>query len=560
MIILRGIPASAGFALGRVFVYSDTELPLVPRYVVSALDIPAQWKRMEAAVEVCAAKLQSQIDRLSPDADKVQFDIITVHLLMLHDPDFLDQVKDRLFNGKENVEWAVWSIARNMVEKLMESGDDYLRERAADITDMSNMLIRRLLSIEEVSLSALREEVVVVTRDLSPSQALAMNRKFVKGIIMESGSYTSHTAILARAFEIPAVVGIPAVMKVVQKGNVVAIDGGTGEVVVEPDTAKKEGIRQAMTRHRQERESLLALRDVDAVTKDGKKIRLKANIQMAEEADAAFAYGAEGIGLFRSEFLFLTPGESMDEDRQTAVYTQVAQAAKGRSVVIRTCDAGGDKVLPDGHQYQYEEKNPLLGWRAIRLSLAMPELFKAQLRAILKASAYGDVRVMFPMISGLEELEKALSLLDECKADLRRQGAAFDENIKVGSMIEIPSAAIAADILAPKCDFFSIGTNDLMQYALAVDRGNERVNYLADPHHPAFLRLINMTAAAGSNARIPVSICGEAGGNPELTPLLIGLGIDELSMIAAQIPQVKNVIRSVRLSDCENLARKALKK
>jgi phosphotransferase system enzyme I (PtsI) len=557
MTTLCGIPVSAGFAMNRAFIYNDIESPAIPHYVVEAADAPAQWDRLEAAINVCSAKLQTQVDKLLPDKDKVQFDILTVHLLMLHDPDFLHQLKAKLFDQKENIEWAVWSIAHDMVQKLMESEDAYLRERAVDIADMSNTLIRRLLAIEDVSLSDLGEDVIIVAHDLMPSQALTMNRNFVRGLVLESGSYTSHTAILARAFGIPAVVGVPAAVKAIGQGKFISIDGGTGEVIVDPDTEKKDSVLRNMTHYARERERLLQLRELKAVTKDSKEILLKINMQIAEEVDALFEYGADGVGLFRSEFLFLAPGMPMDEDRQTVIYTQVAQAAKGRSVVIRTSDVGGDKT--DAKLFSHEEKNPLLGWRAIRVSLAMPELFKTQLRAILRASVHGDIRIMFPMISGIEELEKALVLLEECKAELRRQGAAFNENMKTGSMVEIPSAAITADILAQKCDFLSIGTNDLMQYSLAIDRGNERVNYLADPLHPAFLRLIKMTADAGRKAKIPVSVCGEIGGDPSLTPLLIGLGVDELSMNAAQIPLVKKAIRAARFSDCAALAEKALK-
>ncbi|MDR1469955.1 MAG: phosphoenolpyruvate--protein phosphotransferase [Spirochaetaceae bacterium] len=556
MTTLRGIPASAGFAIGQAFMYYDIEFPPIPHYTVGPSDAPAQWRRMEEAVSASAAKVQSQIDHLSPDKDKVQFDMLTVHLLMLHDPDFLDQVKERLFGHGENIEWAVWSVAQTMVQRLMESGDAYLRERAVDIADMADTLVRRLLSIEEVSLADLSEEVIVVTNDLMPSQALAMNRDFVKGIVMAAGSYTSHTAILCRAFGIPAVVGLPEALKTIEKGEVLSIDGGSGEVVVNPGVEKKKAVRLAMKVYAREREALSALRDVKAVTQDGKEILLKANMQIAQEIGAVFDYGADGVGLFRSEFLFLTPGEPMAEDRQAAIYTDVIKAAHGKSVVIRTSDVGGDKVLPN--LFPREEKNPLLGCRAVRFSFAMPELFKAQLRAILRASAHGDIRVMFPMISGVDEMNKALGYLEECKAELRSKGIAFNDHMKAGSMIEIPSAALTADILAKKCDFFSIGTNDLMQYTLAIDRGNERVSYLADPRHPAFLRLIKMTVTAGHEANIPVSICGETGGDPALVPLLVGLGVDELSMAAAQIPLVKKAIREVRFCDCEALAEELL--
>ncbi|MDR1094903.1 MAG: phosphoenolpyruvate--protein phosphotransferase, partial [Spirochaetaceae bacterium] len=413
MTTLYGIPASAGFAMSRAFVYNDIKISDIPRFVVEAADAPAQWGRLEAAIDACAAKLQTQINKLSPDKDKVQFDILTVHVLMFHDPDFLHQVKKRLFERKENIEWAVLTVARNMVRKLQESKDAYLRERAVDISDISNSLIRRLRHIEDVSLSDLAEEAIVVTQDLLPSQALTMNRDFVKGLVIASGSYTSHTAILARAYGIPAVVGAAAAVKAIRPGDYISVDGSTGEVAINPDAEKKESVRQAMAHYARERQNLAQLRDLKAVTKDGKNILLKINIQAAEEVDALFEYGADGVGLFRSEFLFLTPGIPMEEERQTAIYSQAAKAAQGRGVVIRTSDVGGDKA--ESAFSSLEEKNPLLGWRAIRVSLAMPELFKTQLRAILRASIHGDIRIMFPMISGIGELERALALLEECK-------------------------------------------------------------------------------------------------------------------------------------------------
>jgi phosphotransferase system enzyme I (PtsI) len=373
---------------------------------------------------------------------------------------------------------------------------------------------------------------------------------------MDIGGRTSHTASLARAFGIPAVLGLSTATKEINDGDALALDGSSGEVFIDPDSECLSKYRKADSRYRKKLDQFLGLRDLRSETKDGCRVSLKANIEIPEEAEQALLYGAEGIGLYRSEFLFLSPGKTADEECQYEAYSQVLKAMAPLPVTIRTVDIGGDKLLPE---FQASgEKNPLLGWRAIRFSLALPEFFKVQLRAILRSSVFGKVRIMFPLISGIEELEQALAILEEAKDECRKKNQPFAEDIETGTMIEVPSAALTADIIAKKSDFFSIGTNDLIQYSLAADRGNERVNYLAQSCHPAVLRFLKMTIDAAHAKGIKVAMCGEMAGDPSVTALLLGLGLDEFSMTASVIPEVKKIIRNVSMEDCRILAGKVL--
>jgi phosphotransferase system enzyme I (PtsI) len=370
------------------------------------------------------------------------------------------------------------------------------------------------------------------------------------------GGYTSHIAILVRSFGIPAVLGLSSLTKEVNAGDILVVDGETGEVIINPGRVALVKYHGTIKQYERERGKLLSLAELPAETTDGCRVVLKANIEMPEEAEQVLRYGAEGIGLYRSEFLFLTPGQAAEEEVQYEAYSRVLKALGDLPVTIRTLDVGGDKVSPSLHASG--EKNPLLGWRAIRMCLAMPDLFKTQLRAILRASVHGKARIMFPMISGIEELEQALALLEEAKAECRQKGQGFAEHIDVGTMIEIPSAALTAGILAQKSAFFSLGTNDLLQYTLAVDRGNEKVGYLSQPFHPAMLRLLKMTIDAAHAGGIKAAMCGELAGSVLAAPVLLGLGLDEFSMTASSIPQVKRIIRGISLEDCRVLAEKVL--
>jgi phosphotransferase system enzyme I (PtsI) len=553
---LTGIPASSGIVLGKAFLSLEDDFPELPRYAIGQDQIESEWRRFQDAIEEAAREVKALNDRAVREISKEQAAIFEAHLMMLEDPDFKDQIKDRLHKDLNNIEWVVRDISYELVQKLGASGDSYLRERASDIYDVSHRILTKLLSITKFSLADLSEDVILVVHDLLPSEVLAMNKERVKGLVMDMGSRTSHTAILARAFEIPAVLGLSSATWEINHGDTLIVNGDTGQILINPDEKDLNQYEQAIHQYHKMFDGLLALGDLPAETTDGRRVFLKANIELPEEAEQVRRFGAEGIGLYRSEFLFLTPGYTAEEEDQFRAYSQVVKAMKGLPVTIRTVDVGGDKLLPEFQAP--DEKNPLLGWRAIRFCLSLPELFKTQLRAILRSSVYGTVRIMFPMISGIEELEQARKLLEEARGECRRRGQAYAPDIEVGTMIEIPSAAMTADILADRSDFFSIGTNDLIQYTLAVDRGNEKVNYLAQPTHPAVLRLLKNTIDAAHKKGIKAAMCGELAGDPGVTALLLGLGLDEFSMTASSIPQVKRIIRGTDMESCRVLTEKAL--
>ncbi len=549
---LRGISAVPGIAIGTAFVYPDDENPAIPRYGILDADVADEWARLEDAVAKAEAEVRVLKDRASAEAGEEHAKIFDAHLLMLSDPDFFDQMRAKLESLNHNIEWVIWDLARDLSQKLSEASDPYLKERAIDIHDVSQRVLNHLLFRNTISLADLHEEVLLVAHNLLPSEALMMNKQMVKGIAMDMGGRTSHTAILARAFQIPAVLGITDATTVIKNGDTVILDGVSGKVFVNPDEATVEHYRRLTEQLKKTELALLVDRDLPAETSDGRRVTIKANIEIPEEVDLVLAHGADGIGLYRSEFLFLTPGRAADEEEQFEAYRRVVAAMGGKPVTIRTLDVGGDKLIPE-FQAQ-EEKNPLLGWRAVRYCLSRMEMFKMQLRALLRASAFGDLRIMFPMISGLEELDQALSALEEAKRECRAKGQAFAEDLQVGTMIEIPSAAMTADILAERSQFFSIGTNDLIQYSIAVDRGNERVAYLAQPFHPAVLRFVKLVIDSAHQKGIAAAMCGELAGDPNATAVLLGLGLDEFSMSAPSILPVKRIVRGCSMTDCRSLA------
>jgi len=555
MIELSGIPASPGVAVAAAFLFDDEGGRSVPARAIASSDVANEWARFLAAAEKAKAEVTVLRDKARSEAGEDQAAIFESHLLMLSDPEIYDRIQTSLREDLLNIERVVVDIERELVQKLSKADDPALRDRATDIQDVSGRILGHLLEKHRMTLSDLASDVVLVARDLLPSDMISMNRARVKAVVTEAGGRTSHVAILARAFEIPAVLGVADALVRLRGAAVVAVDGDRGVVTADPDAAilarSAADHDAAVARERE----LDALRDLPAITIDGTRVRVEANIEMPEEALGVLAHGADGIGLFRSEFLFLG-GHVPDEEEQFQAYRTVIEAMGGRPVTIRTLDIGGDKVLPElGAQ---DEKNPLLGWRAIRFCLSREDVFKTQLRAILRAAAFGETRVMFPMIATAGELERALAILEAAREECAVAGQATAKSLPVGIMIEIPAAAMTSDILARKADFFSIGTNDLIQYTMAVDRGNEKVAYLHEPYHPAVLRLVQRTIESGKAAGIPVGMCGEMAADPASAVVLLGLGLEEFSMSSAAVPAIKRAIRSIGIEEARSIAKAAM--
>lgn len=552
---LHGIGVSAGIAIGLVKVADRARVAVVEAQVKKA-DIPFELERLKKAMELAKAELLSVKQAVAAKRGDEHLHHIDTHLLLLDDAMLVDETTAIIQNEAINAEGALKRTSHRFKEFFNSIEDEYLRERGADIEIVVERILRNMVGKNHEPLTTIDGKVIVVAHDLSPADILQIDKTKVIGFITEMGGKTSHTSILARALEIPAVVGMERVVGLVDDGANVIIDGATGVVIIHPD---KDTFRDYLRRKQHyeyiERE-LLKLRDLPAVTLDGFFMRLKANVEIVEEVPSVRRHGAEGIGLYRTEMLFFNRESMPDEEEQYQAYAEIVQAVAPAPVTIRTLDVGGDKLLTGLNLG--EEANPALGVRAIRLSLRQPEAFKAQLRAILRASALGKVKVFFPMISGIVEVRRAKAIVHEVKQELRNAGIAFDEDIQIGIMIEIPSAVIIADLLAREVDFFSVGTNDLIQYSLAIDRTNEHLSSLYEPLHPAVLRSLKMVVDAAHAAGIEACMCGEMAGDPEYLPILLGLGFDELSMNAVSIPRVKNILRRCTRKEAEVVAARAM--
>ncbi len=554
--VFRGIAVSAGVCRGKVIVLRHARHAIAKRELPEN-EIDAEAKRFEQALVRTRQQILEVQRRVSETMSSNEADIFDAHLLMLEDRVLIEEVIKLIREQKANADYAYHTASDRYIAVLEAVEDEYLRERAADLRDLTGRVLDNLLGAKDKSdLKHLAEPCILVAHDLSPSMTAQIDKKFVLGFVTDIGGKTSHTAILARSLDIPAIVGAKTISEELETGDYALLDGYNGTVIVNPTDQTLFEYGQLAKVKASLDEKLREVQHQPAVTLDGKVIHLSANIEDQNDVPAVLAHGAEGVGLFRTEFLFINREQPPTEEEQFQVYREVAAALKPNGVIIRTLDIGGDKFASNLQLAQ--EMNPFLGWRAIRFCLAQPELFRAQLRAILRASAEGNIKMMYPMISGLDELNQANALLEKCKAELRAEKIPFAENLEVGAMIEIPSAVLIADSLAKRVKFFSIGSNDLIQYTLAADRTNEKVSHLYEPTHPAILRLIKMTVDAAHANGIWAGVCGEIGGDPVLAPLLVGLGVDELSCAPAVIAQVKYVIRRIKLEEAQQLAAFAL--
>lgn len=546
----KGIPASEGIAIGSVFLYDPDDLNVDYRRIVPA-DVASELQRLHDAIAAVSEGIKTIRAQVEENIGKDHAQIFDAHLLILEDSALIEPTVELIQEKFLNAEYAFWLTFQKLRKQFDAIEDDFFRERSADLLSIEKRVLGQMRNQENMGLSQLPHGVVLVARDLEPADTALLDTERVLGIVTEVGGGTSHTAILARGLELPTVVGVGGVLKQLQSGDQVIVDGRRGRVIVDPDEDTLAYYQKETERYRERAAGFVEDRDLPAETLDGVRVSLQGNIELPAEVESARAYGAEGIGLYRTEYLYLAQGRLPDEEAQFAAYTRLAERIAPQHLVIRTLDLGGDKLshlLP-----MVPETNPFLGWRAIRFSLGSLDLFRVQLRAILRASAQGNVKIMFPLISGIAEFRQAKLVLKEVQDELRAKGVAFDEDCDVGVMIEVPSAAVIADQLAKEADFFSIGTNDLIQYTLAVDRGNEQVAYLFDPYHPAVLRLIKRVIDVGHEHEIPVTVCGEMAGDPCASMLLIGLGIDGLSMTPRALPEVKQLIRKVPFETLKQL-------
>jgi len=554
--MLKGIPASPGIAIGKAYILEKENFCIL-EYRIKKEEVEKEIKRFKEAVEESKKQILELKERVKEKIGEKEAYIFQSYLSILEDPLLIKGTIEKIKREKVNAETALRQVYKSFPEKFKVVQLEFMQERFRDVEDVAERVMRNLLKSPILSLSHLEENIIVVAYDLAPSHTASMDKEKVLGFATDIGGRTSHTAIMARALEIPAVVGLRDVTKKVKPGTTIIVDGDRGRVIINPTPAQIKKYEEKKRKFLAYRETLETLKPLPAQTLDGREIELAANIAGPEEVDLAVKNGAEGIGLYRTEYLYMNRTSLPTEEEQLQAYAAVAEKVAPHSVIIRTLDIGGDKFLSP--LSVPKEINPFMGWRAIRLSLELVEIFKTQLRAILKASRYGKVKVMFPMVSSLEEVKKANQILSEVKKELEKEGFSFSNPIEVGIMIEVPSAAIMADVLAKEVDFFSLGTNDLIQYTLAVDRVNEKVAHLYQPLHPTILRLIDNVIKAAHRENIWVGACGEMASDPLSMAVLLGLGVDELSVAPTSILEIKKVIRNLSWEETQRLASHLLK-
>jgi phosphotransferase system enzyme I (PtsI) len=554
----KGIGVSPGIAIGRAVI--------VEKRVASVYRVPIRDEEVEAEVSRFTESLEKTRDELLDLKLKVSrsmgdeyASIFEAHAMIVSDPSFADKVAQKIENEQVNAEWALAEVQEELQARFASFDDEYLRERVADVKDVAERVLVHLQGVAHHDLSEIAHDVVIIADDLTPSDTVHFNRRPIVGFATEAGGRTSHTSIIAKSLFMPAVIGVPRLTRIVDNDELIIVDGYEGTIVVNPTPAMVAEYESRVSRHEEAERKLLENRPLRAITKDQHTISLQANIELVEELDDAIKFGAEGIGLYRSEFLYISTSPDLPtEEEHFNVYRKLVEAMAPNDCIIRTFDLGGKKLARE--VMGSKEDNPVLGLRALRLCMQHRDMFKTQLRALLRASAFGKMKIMFPLVSGVQELRQVKTLVREIRLELDAEGIAYNKELPIGIMIEVPSAAVIADLLATEADFFAIGTNDLIQYSLAIDRGNENVSYLYEPLHPALLRLIKFVIDAGKKAGIPVEMCGEMASDPIYAIVLLGLGLEIFSMNPSSIPVIKNVVRSVRYKDCRRIAEVALNK
>ena len=552
--MLKGIAASDGIAAAKAYMLVQPDLS----FSETSIDDPeAEIKRLDDAVEASKSELELIKQKATENLGEEEAQVFEAHLTILADPELLGQIKDKIKNDKVNAEAALKSVTDMFIEMFEAMTDNaYMQERAGDIRDVTKRIMSHLLGVTLPNPALIQEEVVIVAHDLTPSDTAQLDRNYVKGFITDIGGRTSHSAIMSRTLEIPAVVGSGSATTDIQEGEMVIIDGINGDALVDPTDAELADYKQKAAEFAAQKEEWARLKDAKSVSADGKEVLLGANIGTPDDVLGANDNGAEAVGLFRSEFLYMNSNELPTEDEQYEAYKAALEGMSGKQVVVRTMDIGGDKELP--YLPLPEEQNPFLGYRAIRNCLNRQDIFRTQLRALLRASKYGRLAIMFPMIATVQEFKDAKAIFEEEKANLVASGVEVSDDIQVGMMMEIPAAAMIADKLAKYADFFSIGTNDLIQYSMAADRGNERVSYLYQPYNPSILRLIKNIIDASHKEGKWTGMCGEMAGDQIAVPLLLGLGLDEFSMSATSILKTRSLIKKLDSKEMKELADKAV--
>lgn len=551
---IKGIAASSDIAIAKAYRLVEPNFTVKIKTIE---DLEQEMERFCSAVAASAAELEriKELAKVKMGVDKAA--IFEAHLLVLNDPDLLTAVENMIQTQKINAEYALQSTSDNFINMLEQLDNEYMRERAADVRDVTKRVLSHLLGVELVNPSMISEEVIIVAKDLTPSETAQLNRQFVKGFITDIGGITSHSAIMARTLEIPAVVGTKEATKRINHGDLLIVDGISGEVIINPTEEIVARYKKKKANFEEQKLELAKLVNEKTISADGCHVELAANIGTPNDVKGVIQHGGEGIGLFRTEFLYMNRDQLPTEEEQYEAYKTVLEKMNGKPVVVRTLDIGGDKELP--YLKQPKEMNPFLGFRAIRLCLEEQDMFRTQLRALLRASTAGNLKIMFPMIAALDEFRRAKAIVEDEKRKLSAEGIAYSDFIDLGIMVEIPSTAILADQFAKEVDFFSIGTNDLIQYTMAADRMNEQVSYLYQPYSPSILRLVKMVIDAAHKEGKWAGLCGEMAGDETAIPVLLGLGLDEFSMNAASILKARSLIKKLNKSKMESLAQKVLK-